>query len=183
MFHRAEPDEPGFGVMISTPGSTRSSQLSMPSGLPSRTTKTTTDEVGDALGLVVLPVLGDQALVDQAGHVGLEGEVHDVGVGAGHDGAALVAGGAVRRLELDALALVGALEVLEDGLVGGLQDGEADQVDGRRRAVAAAAGVAAAGGQGQHARRRRAPAAALIVGHHVHLSLFVAPHPSAALLS
>ena len=28
MFHRAEPDEPGFGVMISTPGSTMSSQVS-----------------------------------------------------------------------------------------------------------------------------------------------------------
>ena len=52
MFQRAEPDEPGFGVMISTPGSTRSSQVSMPSGLPGRTTKTTTDEV--AMPLVAL---------------------------------------------------------------------------------------------------------------------------------
>ena len=45
MFQRAEPDEPGLGVMISTPGFTRSSQVLMPSGLPLRTTKTTTDEV------------------------------------------------------------------------------------------------------------------------------------------
>ena len=105
MFQRAEPEEPGLGVMISTPGLTRSSQVSMPSGLPARTTKTTTEEVAMPLVGVVLPVLGDQALVDQAGHVGLERVVDDVGVGAGHDGAALVARGAVRRLELDALAL------------------------------------------------------------------------------
>ena len=52
MFHRAEPEEPGFGVMISTPGSTRSSQVSMLSGLPSRTTNTTTEEV--AMPLVSL---------------------------------------------------------------------------------------------------------------------------------
>ena len=45
MFQRAEPEEPGFGVMTSTSPSTRSSQVSMPSGLPSRTTRTTTEEV------------------------------------------------------------------------------------------------------------------------------------------
>ena len=52
MFQRAEPEEPGLGVMISTPSSTRSSQVSMPSGLPLRTTKTTTEEV--AMPLVSL---------------------------------------------------------------------------------------------------------------------------------
>ena len=124
MFQRAEPEEPGLGVMISTPGLTRSSQVSMPSGLPSRTTKTTTEEVAMPLVGVVLPVLGHQALADQTGHVGLQRVVHDVGVGAGHDGAALVAGGAVRRLELDAVAGGGVLEVLEDRLVGRLHHGE-----------------------------------------------------------
>src|SRR4051794_23824672 len=43
MFHFAEPDEAGFGVMIFTPGFTRSSQDLMPLGLPLRTTITTTD--------------------------------------------------------------------------------------------------------------------------------------------
>ena len=133
MFHRAEPDEPGFGVMISTPGSTRSSQVSMPSGLPLRTTKTTTEEVAMPLVGVVLPVLGDQALADQTSHVGLEGVVDDVGLRAGHDGPALVARGAVRRLELDPVTGIGALEVLEDALVGGLQDREPAQLDASRR--------------------------------------------------
>ena len=52
MFHRAEPEEPGFGVMISTPGFTMSSQDWMLSGLPLRTTKTTTEDV--AMPLVAL---------------------------------------------------------------------------------------------------------------------------------
>ncbi len=37
MFHFAPPDVAGFGVMISTSSVSRSSKLSMPSGLPSRT--------------------------------------------------------------------------------------------------------------------------------------------------
>ena len=45
MFQRAAPDEPGLGVTISTSGLARSSHDSMPSGLPLRTTKTTTEEV------------------------------------------------------------------------------------------------------------------------------------------
>ena len=45
MFHFAEPEEAGFGVMIFTPGFTRSSQVLMPLGLPLRTTITTTDWV------------------------------------------------------------------------------------------------------------------------------------------
>ena len=43
MFHLAEPEEPGFGVTILTPGLTRSSQLLMFLGLPLRTTIATTD--------------------------------------------------------------------------------------------------------------------------------------------
>lgn len=45
MFHFAEPEDAGLGVMISTPGFTRSSQPWMFLGLPGRTTMTTTDEV------------------------------------------------------------------------------------------------------------------------------------------
>src|SRR4051794_3878645 len=45
MFHFAEPDEAGFGVMILTPDLVRSSQLWMFLGLPLRTTITTTDWV------------------------------------------------------------------------------------------------------------------------------------------
>ena len=43
-FQRAAPDDAGLGVTISMPGSIRSSQVSMPSGLPGRTAKTTTDD-------------------------------------------------------------------------------------------------------------------------------------------
>ena len=110
---------------------------------------------------VVLPVLGDQAGVDETLHVGLEGEVDDVGVEAALDRAALVTGGAVGRLERDALALVGPLELLEDRLVGGLQHGVADQAE----LVAALASVGAAGCRSSRSwpgRRRRTSAAALI---------------------
>ena len=44
-FHLAEPEEAGFGVTMPTPGWTRSSQHSMPLGLPFWTTKTTTEVV------------------------------------------------------------------------------------------------------------------------------------------
>src|SRR6478736_4576541 len=45
MFHFAEPEDAGLGVMILTPGLTRSSQVWMCFGLPLRTTITTTDWV------------------------------------------------------------------------------------------------------------------------------------------
>src|SRR3978361_273406 len=45
MFHFAEPDEPGLGVTILTPGLIRSSQVLMFLGLPLRTTMVTTDWV------------------------------------------------------------------------------------------------------------------------------------------
>jgi hypothetical protein len=53
----------------------------------------------------VLPALVDQARVDEPRHVGLDRERDVVGGQAGLDGAALVAGCAVGRLELDAPAL------------------------------------------------------------------------------
>jgi hypothetical protein len=43
MFQRAPPEVNGFGVITSTSPVTRSSQLSIPSGLPARVTKTTTE--------------------------------------------------------------------------------------------------------------------------------------------
>ncbi len=152
MFHRAEPEEPGFGVMISTPGFTMSSQVWMLSGLPLRTTKTTTDDVAMPLVGVVLPGLVDEAGVHEAGHVGLEREVHDVGVEAAVDGTALVTGGAVRRAELRVLAGLGVLEVREHRLVGRLEHRVADDADrvGRRGARAAA----------EHAVKASTPAAA-----------------------
>src|SRR3954452_6022846 len=45
MFHFADPEEAGFGVMILIPGFTRSSQPWMFFGLPLRTTMATTDWV------------------------------------------------------------------------------------------------------------------------------------------
>src|SRR5436305_13322026 len=45
MFQRALPEVDGFGVITSTPGLTRSSQLAMCLGLPLRTTITTTESL------------------------------------------------------------------------------------------------------------------------------------------
>jgi hypothetical protein len=45
MFHRAEPDENGLGVMTSTLGLTRSSKLLICLGLPARVTSETTESV------------------------------------------------------------------------------------------------------------------------------------------
>ena len=117
MFHCAPPEVNGFGVMTSTPSLTRSSQVWMSFGLPLRTAKTTTESVTMPLCVVVVPVGVDEALVDQRGHVGLEGEGDDVGGQAGLDGAALVAGGAVGLLEVDARAVRGGLEGRDDVLV------------------------------------------------------------------
>ena len=127
MFHRAEPDEPGLGVTISTPGLTRSSQVWMFFGV-ALADHEHDDGVGDdALVRAVVPVVGDEALVDEAGDVALEREVDVVGVEAGDDGAALVAGGAVGRLQRDARAFGCLGEQRLGGVVGGLRDGEADE--------------------------------------------------------
>ena len=172
MFHFAEPDEAGFGRDDLDAGLDQVVPALDVLGVA------LTDHEGhdrggdDALGLVVLPVLGDQAGVDETLHVGLEGEVHDVGVEAALDGAALVAGGAVRRLEGDALAVGGPLELLEDGRVGRLEHGEADQAELVAARVGAATG-ARAGGQGEHAGRAMPPRAALNLAVMFMLSLAV----------
>ena len=74
-------------------------------GLPLRTTNATTEVVDEALVRAGVPVVGDEAGLHQPRHVGLGRERHDVGLQAGLDRAALVAGGAEGRLEADALAL------------------------------------------------------------------------------
>src|SRR4051794_25987588 len=51
MFQRAPPEVNGFGVTTWTPGFTRSFQLRIFFGLPSRRTKTTTDRVRMPLDL------------------------------------------------------------------------------------------------------------------------------------
>ena len=82
MFHFAEPDEAGLGVTILTPGLIRSSQLVMCFGLPLRTTMTTTDWVQMPLVALSFQSLADQPASTSLVHVGLEGQVHLVGLQA-----------------------------------------------------------------------------------------------------
>ena len=107
----------------------------------------------DAVVLVFAPVLGHHPRVDQTRHVRLEREVNDVGGLAGLDRARLVARGAERVRELDALALRGGVEpgfeLLGVGLLGSRVG---DHVDRAAGAVGRAFGGASAGGdsEGEH---------------------------------
>ena len=103
-FHFAEPELNGLGVTTSRPGWSRSSQVLMFFGLPLRVTIVTTEPNGDALVLAGVPVVGDEARVDELRDVGLDGEVHDVGREPGRDLARLVARRAVGLAERHALA-------------------------------------------------------------------------------
>ena len=58
MFHRAPPEVNGLGVITSTPGLVRSSQVRMFLGLPGRTAKTTTESRHEAVVLVLVPASG-----------------------------------------------------------------------------------------------------------------------------
>jgi len=78
--------------------------------------------------------------------------VDEVGLVAGLHASRLVTGGAVRRLELDALAGVGLAELLEDGLVGLLEDREAVDADGGSGGCGGVAVVGAAGRQREESR-------------------------------
>ena len=109
-FQRAPPEVNGLGVITSTPGLIRSSQVLMFFGLPLRTTSTTTESVTMPLYWSWFQFGDDQAGLDQPGHVGLEREGDDVGGQAGGDRAALVARGAVGLVKLHALAGGGLLE-------------------------------------------------------------------------
>ena len=76
MFHRAEPDEPGFGRDDLDAGLDQVVPGLDALGVALADHEDHDRGGGDALGVVVLPVVGDQALVDETGHVGLEREVH-----------------------------------------------------------------------------------------------------------
>src|SRR5690606_8046972 len=76
-----------------------------------------------------------------AGDVAGDGEVDVVGLEAILDRAALVAGGAVGVLELEVLAVLGLLELLEDRVVRLLGNGEADDRESLGVAVTAASVV------------------------------------------
>ena len=78
-FQRAPPDVNGFGVITSTPSCSRSSQVSMPFGLPLRTAKTTTESVTMPSYSSSAQSRVDEAGVDEPRHVGLEREGDDVG--------------------------------------------------------------------------------------------------------
>ena len=103
------------------PGLSRSAQVWMFFGLPLRTTNATTDVVTSPLFGPAFQSSDDDPRLDEAGHVGLDREADDVGLLAGLDGAALVAGGAEGRLEADALAGRGLLEVGDDLVVDDLR--------------------------------------------------------------
>ena len=109
-------------------------------GLPLRTTKETIEVVTRPSVGAVLPGRLDQAGVDQPGHVRLGGERDDVGLLARLDGAGLVAGGAERGLELDALALRRLVEVGDDLVVDDLRGRVCDERQRALRAVAAGRG-------------------------------------------
>ena len=142
MFHWAPPEVNGLGVMTSTSSFTRSSQVWMFLGLPLRTAKTTIE-------LLTKPLVGpdaqfavDDAGLDQAVDVRGQREGQHVGVEAGLDRAALVAGRAVGLLEVDALAGGRRLEVRDDLLVDLARGRVADQGEGGV-APAPACGIAA----------------------------------------
>src|SRR5690606_18997325 len=99
----------------------------------------------DALVLARVPVPGDDPGVDEARDVALEREVHVVGLEAVRDGAALVPGGAVRRLPRDALAVLRLGPQLLGRVVARLGHGEPDERERRGLGGAVAARVAAAG--------------------------------------
>ena len=96
----------------------------------------------DALGGVGVPVLGHLVGLDQAGDVGLDREVDDVGGLAVDDGPRLVAGGAVGRGHGDALALLGGRERRDDLAPAGFGHRVGDQ---GQRGFGVAALVAPAG--------------------------------------
>ena len=129
MFHCAEPDEAGFGVMISTPGLTRSSQVWMLSGLPLRTTKTTTEDVAMPLVGVSFQSAATSPASTRRVTSGSR-EKWTTSASRPPSTARLWSPEAPYDvLNVDVLAGVGLLEVLEDGLVGRLEDREADDAD------------------------------------------------------
>jgi len=99
-----------------------------------------------ALVLTLIPVSIDEAGVDLAGDVRLEREVQEVGILAGLDGTALVAGRAVRLAEVDILTVRGLLEGRDQLGVGLGRRRIRDEVDlGRAASAGVTAGAATPG--------------------------------------
>ena len=118
------------------------------------------DRVADhALRGAGVPVGVDQAGVHQAGHVGLEREDHVVGVEAGLDRPALLAGGGVGLLEAHAGAGGGRLEGLDEVGVDLARHGVAHdrELRSRRRPPAVSAGGAVVATAARGDERRAAP--------------------------
>jgi hypothetical protein len=82
----------------------------------------------DAAVLVGVPRRVDQPGIDESGDVGLDGEVHEVRLGAGLDLAGLIARGAIGLLELNALAGLARLEGRDELVVPHLRDGVREEV-------------------------------------------------------
>ena len=99
MFQRAPPEVNGFGVITSTPGLMRSSQVLMSFGLPLRTTKTTTESVTMPLYSSWFQSSATSPASTRRVMSRLEREGDDVGRQAGLDRPALLARGAVGLLE------------------------------------------------------------------------------------
>ena len=87
MFHFADPEDAGLGVITLTPGLTRSSQLVMCRGLPLRTRKTTTESVRMPWVGVWFQLLSTRPASTSLVDVRLERQVHLVGVQSTDDGA------------------------------------------------------------------------------------------------
>jgi hypothetical protein len=130
----------------------------------------------DALVGAAAPRRVDLAGLGDVVDVRRQRERDEVRLLAGDDRAALRAAGAVRPLERDAVAGGGLLEALAEGVVRGLDDGEADDVDGlvgagRGAGVAAAPGEADGDG-GRDGERPADPAATTWTSCHRRDSLF-----------
>ena len=105
MFHRAEPDEAGFGVMSFTPGLIRSSQPLMPCGLPFGTTITTTESdtmpfVGPSFQVVSTSPAFTRRVTSPSNE-----KLHVVGLQTVRYRSALIAGSTVRLLPDHTLTL------------------------------------------------------------------------------
>ena len=121
----------------------------------------------DAAVLVLVPVGGHDARLDEALDVRPERERHEVGRQARLDRAALVAGARVRLLELDARSGLGGLEERDDLLVhlarrrvGGERHGARRRLERRGRLLRRGRRPAAGRWWWRRARRRRTRAGA-----------------------
>ncbi len=116
-FQRAPPEVNGLASITPTPGWIRSSHVLMFLGLPLRTTKTTTLSVTIPLVGVLLQLASTIPSSTRRVDVGREREGDHVGREPGIDGAALVAGCAVGRFDLDAAAVRRGLPERDDRVV------------------------------------------------------------------